>query len=65
MLENKKINKKVIMIEYAMAIKNGKDIIHKTKQQTLEEAKQYFADIKQMPVEEFNKIFIVIKLKNK
>ena len=65
MLKNKKINKKVIMIEYAMAIKNGKDIIHKTKQQTLEEAKQYFADIKQMPVEEFNKIFIVIKLKNK
>ena len=63
MLENKKINKKVIMIEYAMAIKNGKDIIHKTKQQTLEEAKQYFADIKQMPVEDFKKIFIVLEIK--
>ena len=29
------------MAEYAMALKNGKDIIHKTNQQTLEEAKKY------------------------
>ena len=51
------------MTEYAMVIKNGKDIIYKTNQQTLEEAKQYFADIKQMPIKEFNKIFIVTEIK--
>ena len=50
------------MTEYAMALKNGKDIIHKTNQQTLEEAKKYFAGVKQMPIEEFNKLFIVIKI---
>ena len=52
------------MIEYAMALKNGKDIIHRTKQPTLEEAKKYFAGVKQMPIEEFNKIFIVLEVKN-
>tara|TARA_R110002020_G_scaffold22802_1_gene76606 strand:- start:19 stop:174 length:156 start_codon:yes stop_codon:yes gene_type:complete len=51
------------MTEYAMAIKNGKDIIHKTSQQTLEKAVKYFAEIKQMPVEEFKKIFIVTEIK--
>jgi hypothetical protein len=50
------------MTEYAMALKNGKDIIHKSNQQTLEEAKKYFAGVKQMPIEEFNKLFIVIKI---
>jgi len=51
------------MNEYAMALKNGKDIIHKTNQETLEEAKQYFAGVKQMPIIEFNKLFVVIKIK--
>ena len=46
---------------YGMTHKGGKDIIHKTNQQTLEEAKKYFAGVKQMPLEEFNKLFIVIK----
>ncbi len=63
MFKNKKVNKKVIMAEYAMVIKNGKDIIHKTNQQTLKEAKQYFADIKQMPIKEFSKIFTVKEIK--
>ena len=63
MLKNKKVNKKVIMIEYAMVLKNGKDVIHKTKQPTIEEAKQYFAEVKKMPIEEFNKIFKVKKIK--
>ena len=51
------------MTEYAMALKNGKDIINKTNQQTIEKAKQYFAEVKKMPLEEFNKIFIVIEIK--
>ena len=49
------------MAEYAMALKKGMDLIHKTNQETYEQALQYFTEIKQMPVEEFNKIFIVIK----
>ena len=51
------------MKEYAMALKNGKDIVHRTNQQTIEKAKQYFAEVKKMPLEEFNKIFIVIEIK--
>ena len=49
------------MIKYGMCLKSGLDIIHLTYQQ---EAKQYFAKVKQMPLEEFNKIFIVIEIKN-
>ena len=52
------------MKKYGMFIQNGKDLIHITHQNTLKEAKQYFADIKQIPVEEFNKIFIVTEIKN-
>ena len=51
------------MTEYAMALKNGKDIIHKTNQESIKEAKEYFAGVKQMPVEDFNKLFIVIEIK--
>ena len=52
------------MAEYAMVLKNGKDIIHKSNQQTLKEAVKYFAKIKQMPIKDFKEIFIVIKLKD-
>tara|TARA_Y100000389_G_C17059379_1_gene316610 strand:+ start:35 stop:193 length:159 start_codon:yes stop_codon:yes gene_type:complete len=52
------------MKKYGMFLKNKKDLIHITHQNTLKEAKQYFADIKQIPVEEFNKIFIVTEIKN-
>ena len=51
------------MTEYAMVLKNGKDIIHRKNLPTLEEAKKYFAGVKQMPLEEFNKIFIVLEVK--
>jgi len=51
------------MKKYGMFIQNGKDLIHITSQNTLKEAKQYFADVKQMPIEEFNKIFIVTEIK--
>jgi len=50
------------MNKYAMALKNGKDIIHKTNQKTLEEAKLYFSKIKNLPLIDFNKIFIVIEI---
>ena len=63
MLKNKKVNKKVIMTEYAMALKTGKEIIYKTQQTTYKQAVKYFAAIKQMPVEDFNKIFIVTEIK--
>jgi hypothetical protein len=53
------------MKKYGMFLKNGKDVIHLTQQDTLAEAKQYFAGVKQMSVEEFNKIFIVTEIKNK
>ena len=52
------------MTEYAMALKNGKDIIHKTNQQTLEEAKKYFAKLKNLSLEKFNELFIVLEIKN-
>ena len=52
------------MIKYGMFLKNGKDLIHITHQNTLKEATQYFADTKQMSVEEFKKIFIIIKIEN-
>jgi len=51
------------MIKYGMFLKTGKDIIHKTIQPTLEQAVKYFADIKQMPIKDFKKIFIVTEIK--
>ena len=52
------------MNRYGMYLKNGKDLIHLTQQETIEKAKQYFAKVKQMPLKEFNKIFIVKEIKN-
>ena len=52
------------MIRYGMYLKNGKDLIHLTQQQDKEKAKQYFADVKKMPLKEFNKIFTVKEIKN-
>jgi len=49
---------------YGMYLKNGEDLIHLTQEETIDKAKQYFAKVKQMPLEEFNKIFIVIEIKN-
>ena len=52
------------MKRYGMQVKNGKDIIHLTQQQTIELAKQYFAKVKKIPLKEFNKIFTVKEIKN-
>tara|TARA_R110001592_G_scaffold4137_1_gene23216 strand:- start:272 stop:430 length:159 start_codon:yes stop_codon:yes gene_type:complete len=51
------------MTEYAMAIKNGSDIIFKIKAISLEEAKEHFRKLKQMSKENFNKLFIVTEIK--
>jgi len=53
------------MKKYGMFLKNGKDLIHITHQGDIHQAKQYFAGVKQMPVEEFNKIFIVTEIKKR
>ena len=52
------------MNRYGMYLKNGKDLIHLTQQETSDKAKQYFAKVKQIPLEEFNKIFTVKEIKN-
>ena len=49
---------------YGMYLKNGNDLIHLTQQQTKKQAIEFFADVKKMPVIEFNKIFIVKEIKN-
>tara|TARA_R110001599_G_scaffold170370_1_gene360488 strand:- start:54 stop:257 length:204 start_codon:yes stop_codon:yes gene_type:complete len=66
MLKNKKINKKVIMAEYVMALKESKDsngIVFKTNSTSLEEAKEFFRQLKQMPKEDFSKLFVVSEVK--
>ena len=51
---------------YIMSTLKGKEVINKTNQfTTIREATIYFAGVKQMSVEEFNKIFIVTEIKNK
>ena len=52
------------MAEYAMLIKSGNGLVFKTKANSLEEAKEYFRQLKQMSEEEFNKLFIVSETKN-
>jgi len=55
------------MTVYAMALKESKNsngIIFKTNANSLEEAKEYFKGLKQMPEEDFNKLFIVSEVKN-
>ena len=49
---------------YVMSTQKGKEVINKTNQfTTIREATIYFAGVKQMSVEEFNKIFIVTEIK--
>ena len=55
------------MAVYAMSLKKTKDsngIVFKTNANSLEEAKEYFRRLKQMPEEDFNEIFIVTEFKN-
>ena len=48
---------------YGMYLKNGNDLIHLIHQPNKEKAKRYFAEVKKMPLKEFNKIFIVKEIK--
>ena len=53
------------MSMYIMSTQNGKEVINKTNQfTTIKEATIYFAGVKQISVDEFNKLFIVTEIKN-
>jgi len=55
------------MAVYAMALKeseNSNGIVFKTNASSLEEAQEYFRKLKQMSKEDFNKLFIVLEIKN-
>ena len=53
------------MSVYAMYPKKGKEAINKTNEfTTIKEATIYFAGVKQISVDEFNKLFIVTEIKN-
>ena len=49
---------------YGMYLKNGNDLIHLTQQQTKEQAIKFFSEVKKLPVEKFNEIYTVKKIKN-
>ena len=51
------------MAEYAMSLKEGNGLVFKTKSNSLEEATNYFAKLKQMSKEDFNELFIVSEIK--
>jgi len=51
------------MTTYAMAIKNGNGLVFKTNSNSLEEAYEYFAKLKQMPIKQFKLLFIVTEAK--
>ena len=54
------------MANYAMVIKGittGADVVFKTKASSLKEAKEYFRKLKNLPEEDFNKLFIVTEVK--
>ena len=51
------------MATYAMCIKSGNGLIFKTDSNSLEEAKEFFRKLKQMPKEDFDKLFIVTEVK--
>jgi len=53
------------MATYAMAIKSGNGLVFKTNANSLEEATNYFAKLKQMPPKQFKKLFIVTEIYNK
>ena len=52
------------MIRYGMFLKNGKDLINLTRQGTKDKAIKFFAEIKKLPIKEFNKIYTVKKIKD-
>jgi len=53
------------MKQFGMTTKTGKDLIMLTRAEDHKSAVNYFSSIKRLPVEEFNKIFIVTEIKEK
>jgi len=52
------------MATYVMSIKEGNGLVFKTNNATsLEEATNYFARLKQMPVKDFKELFIITEEK--
>ena len=49
------------MTEFGLTTKTGKDIIMRKSCLSIQDAYEYFSKIKQMPLIEFKKIFLVIK----
>tara|TARA_R110000796_G_scaffold247703_1_gene373577 strand:- start:229 stop:381 length:153 start_codon:yes stop_codon:yes gene_type:complete len=50
------------MNQYGMSIKSGTELIAKTTSNDLKSAYIYFSKLKNMPLDEFKKIFIVVEL---
>ena len=53
------------MTTYAMVIKSGNGLVFKADANSLEEAYEYFAKLKNMSLKQFKKLFIVTEEKNK
>jgi hypothetical protein len=55
------------MAEYGLFYKGGREIITRKSFNSNEEAYKWFADLKQMPLDKFKKLFVVtnLQLKNK
>tara|TARA_B100001094_G_scaffold308164_1_gene340525 strand:- start:4650 stop:4805 length:156 start_codon:yes stop_codon:yes gene_type:complete len=51
------------MTQYIMSIKNGNGLVFKTQANSLGEAKEYFRKLKNLPLEVFNKLFLVTEVK--
>ena len=57
------------MTVYAMALKESKDshngVIFRTNKNSLDEAREYFRQLKQMSQTSFNELFIVVEITRK
>ena len=53
------------MTTFVMAIKNSNGLVFKADANSLEEAYEYFAKLKNMSIKQFKKLFIVTEEKNK
>ena len=51
------------MTTFIMAIKNGNGLVFKANANSLDEAYKYFAKLKDMPLKQFKKLFIVTEEK--
>tara|TARA_R110002051_G_scaffold114348_2_gene187246 strand:+ start:389 stop:547 length:159 start_codon:yes stop_codon:yes gene_type:complete len=51
------------MAEFGLSFKEGKEIIIKKQFSSIEEAYEYFSNIKNMPLDKFKEIFVVIECK--